>query len=34
MADADDDHPAGSGKPAYRIVFKTLRVAGPSTEVG
>jgi hypothetical protein len=22
---ADDDHPAGSGKPAYRIVYKTLR---------
>lgn len=22
---ADDDHPIGSGKPAYRIVYKTLR---------
>ena len=22
---ADDDHPVGGGKPAYRIVYKTLR---------
>lgn len=26
---ADDEHPAGSGRPAYRLVFKTLRYVIP-----